>query len=173
MAKTAPNLGPKLQAIRKEKSLTLEQLAERSSVSKSMLSQIERGQANPTFATLWNMTQALGVDIAALTGSDEMAAVAPSAIEYVETNFTPTIKSPDGKCLLRILSPARSAGDIEWYELIMEPGARLESEAHAPGCMEHFTAIDAGILIESGGRQQRLKAGDTARYPADVPHCTR
>lgn len=52
MAKTAPNLGPKLQAIRKEKSLTLEQLAERSSVSKSMLSQIERGQANPTFATL-------------------------------------------------------------------------------------------------------------------------
>ena len=46
---SAPELGGALQAIRKERKLTLEQLADRSGVSKSMLSQIERGKVNPTF----------------------------------------------------------------------------------------------------------------------------
>ena len=49
-----PQLGPRLQQIRKKRRLTLDQLAVMSGVSRSMLSQIERGQTNPTFATLWN-----------------------------------------------------------------------------------------------------------------------
>ena len=51
---STPQIGPVLQRHRKMAGLTLEQLAEKSGVSKSMLSQIERGQANPTFAVLWS-----------------------------------------------------------------------------------------------------------------------
>ena len=68
MSDVAPPLGPHIQQIRKARRLTLEQLAAASGVSRSMLSQIERGQANPTFATLWNLTRALNIDISALVG---------------------------------------------------------------------------------------------------------
>ena len=58
MTDDAPLLGPQIQQLRKRRRLTLEQLASLSGVSRSMLSQIERSQANPTFATLWNLTRA-------------------------------------------------------------------------------------------------------------------
>ena len=58
-----PELGPRLRDRRQAKGLTLEGLATASGVSRSMLSQVERGEANPTFATLWNLTQALGLNL--------------------------------------------------------------------------------------------------------------
>ena len=61
MTSEPPLLGPRLHQLRKRKKLTLDELAVMSGVSRSMLSQIERGQTNPTFATLWNLTRALGV----------------------------------------------------------------------------------------------------------------
>ena len=57
-----PLLGPLLRERRQALDWSLDQLASESGVSRSMLSQIERGAANPTFATLWNVTQALGVE---------------------------------------------------------------------------------------------------------------
>lgn len=50
-----PHLGEMVRKARKEQGLTLEMLAERCGVSKSMLSQIERGAVNPTFTLVWNL----------------------------------------------------------------------------------------------------------------------
>ena len=61
--KQPPAIGPRLQAQRKARSLTLAELAEVSGVSRSMLSEIERGNANPTYGTLWHLTRALGLDL--------------------------------------------------------------------------------------------------------------
>ena len=58
-----PQLGPRLRDQRQARGLTLEGLAQASGVSRSMLSQVERGEANPTFATLWSLTQALGLSL--------------------------------------------------------------------------------------------------------------
>ena len=59
MSQRTPRIGPAIQKERKLRKLTLEQLSVQSGVSKSMLSQIERGEANPTFAVVWSLTQAL------------------------------------------------------------------------------------------------------------------
>jgi transcriptional regulator with XRE-family HTH domain len=56
-----PAIGAIVKSIRKRRNLTLEQLAQRSHISKSMLSQIERELTNPTIATLWNLAHALDV----------------------------------------------------------------------------------------------------------------
>jgi len=47
-----PDIGPRLQAYRKAQGLTLAALAAKSGISRSMLSEIERGSANPTYGTL-------------------------------------------------------------------------------------------------------------------------
>ncbi len=165
----APPIGPLIQRERKGRRLTLEQLAALSGVSKSMLSQIERGQANPTFAVLWSLTRALKIGIADLLDG-EAVPVDHDVIEVVTAAHTPEISSADGSCRLRILSPPRLAGRMEWYDLEIAPSGILDSAAHAPGTSESFTASTPGLEVTSGSSTRTLLAGETARYPADVPH---
>lgn len=166
-----PAIGAIVKSIRKHRNLTLEQLAQRSRVSKSMLSQIERELTNPTIATLWSLAHALDVSITELVSQAHVeTAIAPTKIEVMRSHHTPTIASQDGKCKLRILSPISSAGATEWYELLMEPNACLESEPHASGSYEHLTVLSGNLLVKCGIYEQSLSAGDTARYPVDIHH---
>ena len=165
-----PQIGPIIQRQRKSHGLTLEQLAALSGVSKSMLSQIERGQANPTFAVLWGLTRALKIEFSDLTAGKSVPHSSDETIEIVPATQIPEIRSGDGSCRLRILSPARLAGRIEWYEVEIAPSGMLDSGPHATGAFEHFTAHTDGFEITSGNATRSLKIGETARYPADVPH---
>jgi transcriptional regulator with XRE-family HTH domain len=164
-----PQLGPLIQRQRKSRSLTLEQLASLSGVSKSMLSQIERGQANPTFAVVWSLTKALKIEFADLLEGGT-AGLEDSSVDIQTSAQTPEIKSDDGLCRLRILSTPRLAGTTEWYDVEIDPNGVLDSAPHASGAFEHFTAYTAGFEVTSGGTTKPLNSGDTARYPADVPH---
>ena len=168
--KSAPALGPRLQALRRVHSLTLEQLSERSGLSKSMLSQIERGQTNPTFGTLWSLTQSLGIAFSELVEGAQPPVTAVTEIDLVAQHATPSIRSADGKCLLNILSPARLASDVEWYRLTVKAGGALVSEPHGAGAEEHLTCLAGHLTVRSGGAQQSLSAGDTARYRGDQSH---
>jgi len=163
---SAPEIGPVVQRQRIALGLTLEQLAALSGISKSMLSQIERSQANPTFGVLWSLTRALKLEFSDLIGGAER----PPAVEIVSAAQTPEIRSADGLCRLRILGPPRLAGAMEWYEVEILPGGTLDSAPHAAGAAEHFTVIEGKFEVVSGATSRLLKAGETARYPADVGH---
>lgn len=165
-----PQIGPLLQHRRKERGLTLQQLSALSGVSKSMLSQIERGEANPTFAVLWSLTRGLGIDFVALFGEGQATAGTDSFIEVLTPEHTPTIRSADNSCQLRILSPPSLSGAIEWYDVEIAPGGCLDSAPHAPGAVEHFTALSGEFAITSGTSRHLLKQGETVRYPVDVAH---
>ena len=64
-----------LKRLRNEKNLTLGQLANMAGVSKVVLSQIEKGEANPTINTIWKITGALQLPYSALLEMPEKAAV--------------------------------------------------------------------------------------------------
>ena len=160
-------IGPRLQALRKSRGLTLIELAASSGISRSMLSEIERGHANPTYGTLWHLTRALDVDLSRLLGtaSDETP-----PIDRQTKHFTPTLSSADGSCTLQVLSPVSMISTIEWYLLRFEPGGSLVSDPHAAGTTEHLHCIEGDIIVRSGGSESVIRAGETARYAADVEH---
>jgi transcriptional regulator with XRE-family HTH domain len=165
-----PQIGPLLQDRRKERGLTLQQLSALSGVSKSMLSQIERSEANPTFAVLWSLTRGLGIDFVSLLGEGQTTAGTDSFIEVLPPEHTPTIRSADNSCQLRILSPPNLSGAIEWYDVEIAPGGCLDSAPHATGAIEHFTALSGEFAITSGTSRHLLRQGETVRYPVDVAH---
>jgi transcriptional regulator with XRE-family HTH domain len=163
-----PRVGNTLSELRQSRALSLDELSRLAGVSKSMLSQIERNQANPTVAVVWRLANALGVPLGTLL--DGARPPAP-AITTVAGHDTPSLRSPDGKCELRILGPIELAGQFEWYELTVQPGGRLESQAHEPGSREHLSVLGAGTLqLRSGEDVSTLHDGETARYAVDVPH---
>lgn len=164
-----PAVGATLQTLRQSHKLSLDELSRRAGVSKSMLSQIERNQANPTVAVLWRLANALGVELAEFL-SDSPAQPSPPAITVVAEHATPVIRSPDGKCELRILGPIELAGRLEWYRLAIEPGGLLASEAHERGAREHLTVFSGQVRVQAAHTEKKVTAGDTARYPVDVQH---
>lgn len=164
-----PPLGPRLQRLRKDKGLTLDDLARLSGVSRSMLSQIERSQANPTVATVWALAEALHIEMAELLGVGQRTA--SPRIAVASAAFTPEMRSDDGLCVLKILSPAERVGSIEWYDLRIARGGMLRSAAHARGSMEHLTVLAGRLVVEAGDERTEVLEGMTARYPADIPHC--
>lgn len=168
-AAAPPPVGATIQAIRTAQKLSLDALSKRSGVSKSMLSQIERNLTNPTVAVLWKLANALNVSVAEILALDDKEAPLPS-IGLTPAHSIPVIKNVDGTCELRILGPAELAGTIEWYELTIQPGGTLASDAHEKGSKEHLTVLSGQLLVKAGAAEQKLKLGDTARYPVDVPH---
>ncbi len=165
-----PDVGRKIKLLRTEKKLTLEQLAAMSSVSKSMLSQIERGRTNPTLAILWNLTKSLKIDISDLLNSTQDTGNETPKIDLVKTHQIPEIQSADGRCTLKILSPIDLVTKTEWYDMVMTTGGLLESKGHAEGTKEHLTLLAGELSIRNGLEEIILTAGDTARYDADIPH---
>jgi len=165
-----PRVGATLQALRQAQGLSLDELSRRAGVSKSMLSQIERNQANPTVAVVWRLANALRVELSELLGGERPAA---PPIEVVASHATPALSSPDGLCRLRILGPIDLAGNFEWYELTVQPGGALESAAHEPGSREHLSVLAGELEVTAGGSSQLVKSGETARYAVDGAHAIR
>jgi len=164
-----PELDVIVREARKAAGLTLEQLAEKSGVSKSMLSQIERGTVSPTFSVLWNLTQSLGIDLSVL----DQSASDRNIIEHTRSYSTPSKGSVDGKCTLRLLTPNRTVLPVEWYQLSIAADGVLDSEPHAAGTYEHLTCTRGSLLVQSGELTATAGTGDTVRYRADVPHSIR
>lgn len=165
-----PQVGEALAQLRAKRQLTLDELSRRAGVSKSMLSQIERNQANPTVAVVWRLATALGVELSELL---EGARPVATGIELVASHATPQLTSPDGLARLRILGPIDLAGQYEWYELIVQPGGLLASSAHEPGSREHLSVLSGSLQIEAGDSRQNVHTGETARYAADQGHAIR
>lgn len=161
-------LAARVRDARKARGLSLDALAKLSGVSRSMLSQIERGESSPTVSSLWNLAQALKLDLAHLLG--EAPAERGALLELVRADQTPVIQSKGSGCAIRILSPPDAVGDTEVYDLAFEAGGSLASDGHRAGAVEHVTVVSGALRFDADGAGADLAAGDTARYRADAPH---
>jgi transcriptional regulator with XRE-family HTH domain len=156
----------RVRALRKAKGWTLEQLASLSGVSRSMLSQIERGAANPTLAVAFRIAQAFGASLAELVD----APTGRTSIEVVRADDAAALFRHDKFVRIRTLSPLHTEKDVEFYALTLRPGGKLTSAAHFEGTREFLTIEKGAARVRSGDNMTELHAGDSAHYAADVPH---
>lgn len=163
---TSRLLGERVSQLRQLQSMTLEQLATASGVSRSMLSQIERGKANPTLAVTQRIAQTFGISIGELVDDPNAGA----AIDVVRGDDPGTLFRADSECELRTLSPLQLEKNIEFYAITLQPGASLASAAHFEGTREMLTVARGSARVRAGITDIGLREGDTAHYRADIPH---
>lgn len=168
-----PPIGPRLKQFRLKENLTLNDLQEMTGISKSMLSQIERGAVNPTFARVWHLTKSLGIGVGELLGEVRSGIERMKTYEHLKIHSIPVISSADGLCSTRILSPIRQSLPFEWYEMILQPGGAIRANAHGVGAWEHTTVLSGRVIVEIGDSEVELGPGDTVRYSAEQPHGAR
>ena len=161
-----PKIGQEIQRLRLERNFTLDQLASKSGVSKSILSQIERDRSNPTLATIWRITKALESHLEnVLSANDDKY-----RFEKLSSNATPEVTSEDNGFRLRILGTLKTVSSVQWYEFNAEPGAELSSESHGKGSLESVTLCSGNLTVTVGENVQKICPGDTLRYKTDLPH---
>lgn len=168
-----PDFGADIREARRARSMTLDALARESGVSKSVLSQIERGQTNPTVATLFSIARALDLDPSTLFGGARPSGPAAPTIVRVSRAETPVMADEAGGYRLTILNPPEMTGTREVYRLQLEPGGVLDSRPHAPGAREQLTVLAGAVEVQAGTATETLGEGDSARYAADIAHCIR
>jgi transcriptional regulator with XRE-family HTH domain len=160
------HLGGRVKQLRTDKGWSLEALANASGVSRSMLSQIEREEANPTLAVTMRIAQAFAMPLGDLL---EMPSVS-SAVKVIRGDDRAFHYRSDKFCRLRTLSPLNLEKDVEFYEVQLQPTGALRSAPHFEGTREFLTVQKGNVQIESAGDAEELVAGDSASYRADVPH---
>ena len=155
----------RLKRLRQARRLTLEALAERSGVSRAMLSQIETNKANPTIAMLWRVSKGLGVPFSELLGEES-----PARVRLSRKQDARTLRSADGTFRSRPLLGRLPGHDVELYLLQFDAGAREDSEPHPPGAMEQVYVVSGRLGLAVEREQWELGPGDALLFPADRPH---
>jgi transcriptional regulator with XRE-family HTH domain len=161
-----PSLGKTIMRLRKAYNLSLGELSEQSGVAKSIISQIERNETNPTIGTVWRLSRALDTTIDEVL-KDEAE---PSFIEHKTKAGVPILESQDGLCRLAIIGALNLVEFLQWYDFRAEPRGVLESDPHPPGTVEHLYLITGELEVGVGEETRKLKAGESLRYHADRPH---
>ncbi len=156
----------RVRELRTKRNWTLEELSAACGVSRSMLSQIERQQANPTLAVAYRIAQAFGMTLGELVE----APGATTRIDVIRSDDRTYHYRSDKDCRIRTLSPLHLEKDVEFYELALAPGGALRSAPHFEGTREFLTVQKGKVRLTSGDDVSELTLGDSAHYPADVPH---
>ena len=166
MSKNQLNLGKRLSDLRKRKNMTLDELSEKSGVSKSILSQIERDLSNPTVITISRIASALEENL-----SDFFLKIEIEDTDTIErSKETPSITSKDGLCQLNILGAGETVNWLQWYLLNMKPKGVLDSSSHGPKTFENLTVLEGEVEVDNGGSKEIVKKGDTFRFQTNKNH---
>ncbi len=161
-----PALGKTIQRLRKAYNMSLGELSEHSGVAKSIISQIERNETNPTIGTVFRLSKALETTI------DEVLRV-DSGVNFIEhqtKSGIPILESQDGLCRLAIAGPLNLVESLQWYDFQAKPGGVLESDPHPPGTIEHLYLLKGELEVTAGEESRTLKVGEAIRFRGDRPH---
>src|SRR5215218_2240949 len=158
-------IGTRVREHRTARGWTLDELADRSGVSRRMVITIEHGEGNPSIATLLRISGALGVGLPVLVDVER-----PHALTVTPAGQAPVLwHGPDGGQAL-LVAGTEPPDVVELWHWTMHPGEQHASEAHSAGTRELLLVLDGAIDLRVGDRTDRLRAGDSAAFAGDVAH---
>jgi transcriptional regulator with XRE-family HTH domain len=150
--------------------LSLDALASKSGVSRSMISLIERGESSPTAVVLEKLAAGLGVMLASLFDAPASAAAAPSG-PVARRDDQPQWQDPASGYLRRNVSPAGVPQPMQIVEVHFPPGGRVAFETGARDVHVHqqVWVLEGAIDVTLGVERHRLREGDCLAMQLDRP----
>lgn len=169
----ASELGAKLRASRVGARLTLQEVAEAAGVSRSFLSQVERGRVSPSIATLRRVADALATPMAHFFGSPDDSPGDPAAAPrpVIARHERKRLRAQGTGFTYELLSPAAGT-DIEFLWGYFDPGATAPDVAgtssHAGE--EAFVCVRGSVVFVLDGEEHAIEEGDSISFDCTRPH---
>ena len=159
-------IATRIRDLRSARGLTLEALAERSGVSRSMISLIERGESSPTAVLLERLATGLNVALASLFD-------APSAKSEPVARRADQLRwrDPASGYVRRNVSPAGFPSPIQIVEVEFPRGARVAFDTGARDVRQHqqVWVLDGVIEVTVGEARYELQVDDCLAFVLDQP----
>lgn len=153
-----------LKRLREEKALSLNELSKVTDVSKSMLGQIERCEANPTVSTIWKIANGLKISCTELMSMPE------ADFQIVDKSQVQPLIEDEGKVRIFPVFPFDNTTRFETYSIEIDNKGYLASEAHQQGTQEFITVFSGELTININGEDFVVTKGNSIRFKADKPH---
>jgi XRE family transcriptional regulator, regulator of sulfur utilization len=154
-----------LRRFRRQRDLSLDQLAVRSGVSRAALSQIEGARTNPTLSVLWKIAAGLEVPFQDLLETPET-----ENAKLLRAGDAPVLRSADGRMESRLLTPGGASQTVEAYELKLAPKGVHRSKAHRKGTTETLIVLKGALRVIIDESEYELMMGDSLFFHADTAH---
>ena len=161
----ASAIGGRVRDRRVDRGWTLDELAERSGVSRRMVVNVEQGASNPSIATLLRLSDALGVGLPALVDVER-----PGALCVVEAGQAPVLWRGQSGGQAVLVAGTNPPDVVELWDWTLEPGEAHRTEAHAAGTRELLHVLAGQVELTVGQQKQLLSIGDSAQFAGDVAH---
>jgi transcriptional regulator with XRE-family HTH domain len=152
-------IASRVRDLRKASGYTLDELADLSGVSRSMISLIERLETSPTAVVLNKLAAALGVTLAALF-SDESASAAEQPLARLSEQQV--WKDPESGYVRRNVSPSECASPIELVEVTFPPGKSVAFQNALRHVVTHqqIWVLEGAMEVSVGDKTWQLRTGD-------------
>lgn len=160
-------VGFRIKALREAMDLSLRDFSERSGVSPTMLSQVERGATSPTLAVAAKIAMGLDLSLSQLLRLDE-------APHVVVSRAPEHRRHQRGGHLIEELTPPLPGLRAEVSTHVLEPGSSTggagDAPMHEPGSRETAVVLEGRVLLAFADDQYLLEPGDSVTFDADLPH---
>ena len=166
-AASPPPVGERVKALREGLGLSLRGLSERSGVSPTMLSQVERGETSPTLVVAERIATGLGLTLSQLLRLDETPHVVVGRAGHYRGRSS-------GGHEVEVITPPIPGLPAETSRHHLDPGARTgqpgEAPMHEPGSRETAIVLSGMLALDLAGEEIVLEEGDSVTFDADIDH---
>ena len=173
------DVGQNLKELRRRKGLTLREVAEAADVSKGFVSQIERGNANPSIGVLKRIADVLGVTLGALVDGDSAAQsdgktaeegrTTRNDLQIVRSDRRKMIAWPGSRSTTFLLTPDLQR-KLEVILDVYEPGEYEQGELYTHEGEEFGLILEGRYEITVDNETHVLDAGDSVYFSSTLPH---
>jgi transcriptional regulator with XRE-family HTH domain len=159
-------IAARVRALRAEHGMTLDELAGKCDVSRSMISLIERGESSPTAVVLEKVATGLGVPLASLFED----ATAPANPVSRRADRVPW-RDPQSGYVRSNISPPNFPSPLQLVEVVLPAGAKVayETGARDPSMHQQIWVQEGGLEVTLGKVTQRLAEGDCFAMQLNEP----
>ena len=160
-----PRVGARVRSLRRERGLTIEQLAAATGLTKGFISQLERDRTAPSLSSIARICDALGVRLSHIFEREP----APALVRRHERPKVDSYFATENHLL--------SSRDEERFQAIeseVAPGAGAGDELYSlPGEMEFVYVLEGSLELQVADETHLLEQGDALTYPLSKPHTWR
>ena len=170
MTKAATSLAERIAFLRKQRRMTLDQLAKASSLTKSYISKVERGLSVPSISTAMKIAESLELSVGQLLGETQY----DDAISVVRKKERLSFmrKGSSSGYNYEMLAPGKQFKTMEPF--IMRPPLKFQDDHHFNHSGQEIIFVLSGQMeVDFGGERYQLGKGDCIYFDAHVPHRSR
>lgn len=156
-------VGLTLRQLRKERELTIEELAQKSEISGITISNIENGRSNPTLNSLWKLAEALDVPLTKLLGYahsekeiSSLSGSTPYFMSDLESGW--------------VVQPLFQEDNIEVFRVCLKANSTMKQDSQSKESTEVITSMNGKLTLKVADKLYHLEAFDSINFNSGSQH---